>query len=146
MDELMADDDILSDARDAFALCEEAESENRLEALDDLRFAKLGEQWSESVRQQRIRDGRPCLTINRQPAFIRQVVNEARQNRPGIAVHPVDSEADPQIAEIYNGLIRNIEQTSKADVAYDTAVDSAVSNGFGYFRIRHAATVAAWPK
>jgi hypothetical protein len=131
----MTDEQLLADAREAFALCEEAESENRLEALDDLRFAKLGEQWPEGVRQQRIKDGRPCLTINRQPAFIRQVVNEARQNRPGIAVHPVDSEADPAIAEIYNGLIRNIEQTSKADVAYDTAVDSAVSNGFGYFRI-----------
>src|SRR5579872_3483554 len=131
----MADEDILSGAREAFALCEEAESENRLAALDDLRFAKLGEQWPDSVRQQRIKDGRPCLTINRMPAFIRQVVNEARQNRPSINVHPVDSEADPAIAEIYNGLIRNIEQTSKADVAYDTAVDSAVSNGFGYFRI-----------
>lgn len=107
----------------------------RTAALDDLRFAKLGEQWPESVRQQRIRDGRPCLTINRQPAFIRQVVNAARQNRPGIKVHPVDSAADVEIAEIYNGLIRNIEQTSKADVAYDTAVDCAVSNGFGYFRI-----------
>ncbi|HKQ43849.1 MAG TPA: portal protein [Rhizomicrobium sp.] len=131
----MTDEQLLADARDAFALCEEAESENRIEALDDLRFAKLGEQWPEQVRQQRIKDGRPCLTINRQPAFIRQVVNEARQNRPGIQVHPVDGVADPAIAEIYNGLIRNIEQTSKADVAYDTAVDCAVSNGFGYFRI-----------
>ena len=52
----MTDDQILSDAKDAFALCEEAESENRLAALDDLRFAKLGEQWPESVRQQRIRE------------------------------------------------------------------------------------------
>ena len=84
---------------------------------------------------QRIRDGRPCLVINRQPAFIRQVVNEARQNRPAIKVHPVDDAADPAIAQIYDGLIRNIERTSKADVAYDTAVDGAVSNGFGYFRI-----------
>ena len=131
----MTDEQLLSDAKAAFQLCEEAEAENRIAALDDLRFAKLGEQWPESVRQQRIRDGRPCLTINRQPAFIRQVVNAARQNRPGIKVHPVDSAADVEIAEIYNGLIRNIEQTSKADVAYDTAVDCAVSNGFGYFRI-----------
>lgn len=68
-------------------------------------------------------------------AFIRQVVNEARQNRPSIKVHPCDSEADIEIADIYSGLIRNIEQTSKADVAYDTAVDNAVSAGFGYFRI-----------
>jgi len=131
----MTDEQLLSDAKDAFALCEEAEAENRAEALDDLRFAKLGEQWPEHVRLQRIKDGRPCLTINRQPAFIRQVVNEARQNRPSIKVHPVDSLADPAIAEIYDGLIRNIERTSKADVAYDTAVDGAVSNGFGYFRI-----------
>jgi hypothetical protein len=131
----MTDEQLLADAKDAFALCEEAEAENRAEALDDLRFAKLGEQWPEHVRLQRIKDGRPCLTINRQPAFIRQVVNEARQARPSIKVHPVDSLADPAIAEIYDGLIRNIERTSKADVAYDTAVDGAVSNGFGYFRI-----------
>jgi Phage P22-like portal protein len=131
----MTDEQLLGDAKDAFALCEEAEAENRAEALDDLRFAKLGEQWPEHVRLQRIKDGRPCLTINRQPAFIRQVVNEARQNRPAIKVHPVDSQADPAIAQIYDGLIRNIERTSKADVAYDTAVDCAVSNGFGYFRI-----------
>lgn len=129
------DDDLLADAKEAFAQCEEAESENRVEARDDLRFAKLGEQWPEKIRLQRIKDGLPCLTVNRQPAFIRTVVNEARQNRPGINVHPVDSEADPAVAEVYNGLIRNIEQTSKADVAYDTAVDFAVSMGFGYFRI-----------
>lgn len=130
-----ADDDLLSDAKEAFADCEEAESENRIDALDDLRFAKLGEQWPETIRQQRIKEGKPCLTIPRLNAFIRQVVNEARQNRPAINVHPVDSDADVQTADIFNGLIRNIERTSKADVAYDTAVDSAVSNGFGYFRI-----------
>jgi hypothetical protein len=129
------DDDILADAQEAFQRCDEAETENRAAALDDLKFAKLAEQWPEKIRQDRVRDGRPCLTINRQPAFIRQVVNEARQNRPSIKVHPVDSQADPITAEIYNGLIRNIEQTSKADVAYDTAVDFAVTMGFGYFRV-----------
>lgn len=129
------DDDLLADAKEAFTRCEEAESENRIAALDDLEFAKLSRQWPEAIRRQREIDGRPCLTINRQPAFIRQVVNEARQNRPSIKVHPVDSDADPETAEIYNGLIKNIEQTSKADVAYDTSVDFAVSMGWGYFRI-----------
>jgi hypothetical protein len=37
----MIDEQLLADAKDAFALCEEAESENRLAVLDDLRFAKL---------------------------------------------------------------------------------------------------------
>jgi hypothetical protein len=50
-------------------------------------------------------------------------------------VHPVDSQADPQTAEVFNGLIRHIEQSSDAEVAYDTALDFAVTCGFGYFRI-----------
>ena len=128
-------EDILKDAREAFDLAREHEAENRREALDDLRFARLGEQWPERVRKDRELDGRPCLTINRLPAFIRQVVNDARQNKPAIVCHPVDDAADPETAEIFNGLIRNIEHSSDAEVAYDTALDFAVTCGVGYFRI-----------
>ncbi|MEW5685794.1 MAG: portal protein [Pseudomonadota bacterium] len=137
----MSDDEILAGAREAFARAADAEAENRREALDDLRFARLGEQWPERVRRERELDGRPCLTINRLPAFIRQVVNDARQNSPAISVHPVDSGADPETAEVFNGLIRHIEQSSDADVAYDTALDFAVTCGIGYVRIntRYAA-------
>jgi enoyl-CoA hydratase/carnithine racemase len=127
--------DILKDAREAFELARDHEAENRREALDDIRFARLGEQWPAKIRRDREMDGRPCLTINRLPAFIRQVVNDARLNKPAIVCHPVDSGADPETAEIFNGLIRNIEQSSDAEVAYDTALDFAVTGGFGYFRI-----------
>ena len=137
----MSDDDILAEAREAFRLAADAEAENRREAADDIRFARLGEQWPEKVLRERGLEGRPCLTINRLPAFIRQVVNDARQNKPAIAVHPVDDAADPETAEVFNGLIRHIEQSSDAEVAYDTALDFAVTGGFGYFRIntRYAA-------
>lgn len=137
----LSDRDILEEAKAAFELAADAEAENRREALDDLRFARLGEQWPERVRRERELEGRPCLTINRLPAFIRQVVNDARQNKPAISVHPVDSAADPQTAEVFNGLIRHIEQSSDAEVAYDTALDFAVTSGVGYFRIntRYAA-------
>jgi hypothetical protein len=100
-----------------------------------VKFARLGEQWPEAVMKQREREGRPCLTINKLPAFIRQVVNDARQNKPAIKVHPADSGADPETAEVINGLIRNIEYTSSADVAYDTGVECAVTAGFGYWRV-----------
>ncbi len=33
------------------------------------------------------------------------------------------------------GLIRQIERQFNADVAYDTGFDSAVSNGWGYWRV-----------
>lgn len=128
-------DKILTEAREAFQLCMDAEADNRAAALDDLRFARLSDQWPGDVAAKRRLDGRPCLTINRLPSFIRQVVNDARQNKPSISVHPADSGADVATAEIISGLIRNIEYASDADVAYDTALESAVTGGLGYFRI-----------
>lgn len=130
----MSDDD-LKEAREAFELAQDAESDNRLSALEDIRFGKLLEHWTDAERKAREEDGRPCLTIDKLGPVIRQVVNDARQNTPSIVVHPVDSGSDPETAEVFNGLIRNIEQSSEADVAYDTAFEFAVTGGFGYFRI-----------
>lgn len=128
-------DSDIEDALDAFDRCAEVEHHNRESALEDLKFAKLDEHWEPQVKAQRKQEGRPCLTFPLLPKFIRQVVNDARQNKPSINVHPADSDADPQTALIYNGLIRNIQVTSRADIAYDTAIDSSVTIGFGYFRI-----------
>lgn len=136
----LKDEDLLSEAREAFTLAAEAEDDNRQTYKDDIEFALLGEQWPEAIKREREIDGRPCLTINKLPPFIRQVVNEARQNKPGITVHPVDSNSDPDTADVFNGLIRNIEQSSDAEVAYDTALECAVAGGFGYFRINTAYT------
>ncbi|KKL93356.1 hypothetical protein LCGC14_1875500, partial [marine sediment metagenome] len=129
------EDDILTDAKEAFRLVSDYENDNRDLAEDDLRFSRLSDQWDDDVLDQREREGRPTLTINKLPAYIRQVTNDARLNKPTIKVRPVDGGSDVATANIINGLIRNIEQTSNADVAYDTASDFAVSMGFGYFRI-----------
>lgn len=131
----MSDKDTLAEALEEFRLSEDSEAENRKQFLDDIKFARLGEQWPDGVKRQRELEGRPCLTINRLPAMVRSVLNDARQNKPAIKVHPVDSGAKRETAEILNGLIRNIEYTSSADIAYDTALDHAVTGGFGYFRI-----------
>jgi hypothetical protein len=129
-----SDEKILSLARERFRLAEEAESSIRNAALEDLRFRK-GDQWPEAIKADRDKDGRPCLVINRIPQFIQQVTNDQRQNRPAIKVHPVGDGADIETAKIFQGLIRHIEYNSRADVAYDTAFDSAVTGGFGYFRV-----------
>ena len=129
------EDSILSAARDAFEKAREWWADNHAEAKEDLAFARLGRQWDERIRRQRELEHRPCLTFNKMPAFIRQVVNDARQNKPAVKVHPQDSKADVRTAGIINGLIRNIETSSDADVAYDTAIEHAVGQGFGYWRI-----------
>ena len=130
-----SDDDILEDAKEVFERARECETENRECGLDDLKFARLSEQWDDAIVKQRQLEGRPCLTINKLPAYIRQVVNDSRQNKPAIHCHPVDSNSDKDTADILNGLIRNIEYTSNADVAYDTALECAVTIGFGYWRV-----------
>lgn len=131
----MSDAEIIRAALDAFKRAEDAESHNRKDFRDDIAFARLSQQWPEDVVKQRQLEGRPCLTTNKVAPVIRQVVNDARLNRPAITVRPVDNNADKETAEIITGLIRNIEQSSDADIAYDTAIDNAVSGGFGYFRI-----------
>lgn len=129
------DESILQEAKEAFQRASDHENENRRTALDDIEFSRKGDQWPIEIVKQRNVEGRPCLTINKLPAFIRQVVNDARQNKPSIKVHPVDDEGDTETAAVYDGLIRNIEYTSHADVAYDTATEQAVGGGFGYIRV-----------
>jgi hypothetical protein len=58
-----------------------------------------------------------------------------RQNRPGAKVIPVDDNADVEVADIFNGMIRHIEYISDADVAYDTACENQVSYGEGYITL-----------
>lgn len=128
-------DEVLGKGKEMFALCESHESDNRTSYQADTRFVRAREQWPDAIRAQREADGRPCLTIDKLGPVIRQVVNDSRQNKPSIKVHPVDSEGDVETAEIINGIIRNIEYTSNADVAYDTGVECSVGGGFGYWRV-----------
>lgn len=133
-------DDLIKEARDAFEDIADREAQARKTFEDNVRFAMMEDQWPDAIKRQRELEGRPCLTVNRLAVLGRQVVNDARMNKPGIIVSPADGDADPETAEIFNGLIRNIEATSNAEVAYDTALEQAVYGGFGYFRINTAYT------
>jgi hypothetical protein len=130
-----SNDDLIREARERLHESETVSDDNRRNFEEDIDFARMANQWQDKDRKQRELEGRPCLTINKLPAFIRSVVNESRQSKPGVKVSPVDSGADVDTAEVISGLIRSIERDSMADVAYDTAIDQAVSGGFGFFRI-----------
>lgn len=127
------DDAIISECMDRMRISMAADGENRTNGLDDLAFLK-GDQWDERIKQQRALDGRPCLTINKLPTFLHQVTNSQRQNVPSIKVHPTHQKM-MKLAEVVQGAIRHIEYKSNADVAKDTAVNSAAAIGFGYFRL-----------
>lgn len=125
---------LLAEARTRYAAAVEAEREIRCEAEKDLEFVS-GNQWNDADRQERQRSGKPCLTFNRLPVFVQQVVNAARKSKPAVKVGPADDTTDKDTARIMNGLVRAIEYDSSADVAYDTAFEYSVSCGFGYYRL-----------
>ena len=136
---------ILATARSRLDMAVSALSESREDEVDDLKFYAGSPdnhwQWPADVLatrgavQGQTINSRPTLTINKLPQHVRQVTNDQRQNRPGAKVIPVDDNADVEIAEIFNGMIRHIEYRSDADVAYDTACENQVAYGEGYFRL-----------
>lgn len=137
--------DILTVARARLDMAVSALAESREDEIDDLRFYAGSPdnhwQWPADVLatrgavQGQTINARPTLTINKLPQHVRQVTNDMRQNRPGAKVIPVDDNADVQVAEIFNGMIRHIEYISDADVAYDTACENQVAYGEGYITL-----------
>lgn len=128
--------DVLKDAKELFEECESAWGEIYQLAEDDHRFAN-GDQWANEDKTSRTEANRPALTINRLPQFIHQVTNDIRMNTPSINVIPEDDEADEETAQALKEWIRGIEYRSKADAAYDTAMEAAVKGGIGFIRVDH---------
>ena len=112
----------------------EADTTNRQEALDDVKFA-AGDQWPVEIQNSRTLEARPCLTINKVDAYVRQICNQQRQQRPRIKCQGMNNETDAKMAEIITGICRHVEVNSNADHAYDTAFDFAVRMGWGYWRV-----------
>ena len=127
-------DPIIDEAKDFLKLCNDADTQNRQEALEDLKFVN-GDQWPVELQNSRNLESRPILTINKLDGYCRQVTNQQRQQRPRIKVHGTNSQAQEKTAEVIEGMTRHIEVNSNADNAYDTAFDHAVRMGWGFWRV-----------
>src|SRR5271168_4492679 len=130
----VTDDEIWQECSQRLKLAIEAEGNNRTKGLEALEFLD-GHQWPDDLYNKRKISKRPSLTINHTRTFRNRVVNNMRQQRPRIKVHPVGDGADVDKAATIGGLMRHIEVLSNADVAYDTAGASAVDIGWGYARV-----------
>ena len=132
-----ADDDesgIIEEAKEFLRFCSDNDSNNRVEALDDLKFAG-GDQWPVEIQNSRQLESRPFLTINKIDAYCRQIANSQRQQRPRIKCHGMNTDSDEKMAQIITGICRHVEEQSDADAAYDNAFDFAVRMGWGFWRI-----------
>jgi hypothetical protein len=133
----MADDydSRIQEAIDFLKFANDADTMNRQEALEDLKFGG-GDQWPVELQNSRNLESRPVITVNKVDNYCRQVANQQRQQRPRIKVHATNTHDDMVDAQTIQGIIRHIEVNSNADHAYDNAFEYAVRMGWGYMRVR----------
>ena len=129
------DGGIIEIARKRFEKVYNYMRDNHKEALNDLQMLAGEDHWPDKIRRQRIEENRPVITVNKLPSFTDRVTNEGRLNKIAIKVRPYGGGATEELADTYSGLIRNIENESDAESAYQTAFEGAVSNGFGYIGV-----------
>lgn len=116
-------EEVIELAKKRFKLAYDNDRENIQAGWEDLKFF-AGDQWDSRDVSARQQENRPCLTLNQLPRFVRQVTGDMRMSKPAIKVNPVDDNSDPQIAQIYENIIRQIENSTDGRAAYFCGVDS----------------------
>jgi len=133
----MKNEDLVRRAKKLFKQACDADRHDREQYVEDLKFAVGSDQWDAEVKnvRQSSMPPRPCLTINKISEKVHLIDGDFRQVKPQIKVRPVDSAADPRLAEVITGLIQNIEYNSDAPSIYATAFQNMIMGGRGAWRI-----------
>lgn len=133
------DNEILLEAKKRFKICEDWESQARVYFNYDYKFANADSnnmyQWDNWVVGDRIDNQRPCLTINKTQQHNLQIINDGKQNKPGVNIRPVGGDASFEAAQVFQEVTRHIEYISSAENVYDNAAGYQVNAGWGYWRI-----------
>jgi hypothetical protein len=113
-----------------------ATKRNREAEEERLKFYAGGDlQWREEELTKRRNGHRPWITINRCKPAVDQIEGDIRLNPPGPQAHPVGAGADPETADIIEGLIREVEYRSSAMEAYVVAGRGVAASGIAYIEV-----------
>ena len=133
------DDKIITEAKKRFATCEAWEGHFRGLYIEDQKFAHGDSdnlyQWPNALLTSRELDQRPTLTVNKTRIHCLQIINDGKQNKPGVKVEPANNEASYDAAEVFEDVVRHIEYRSRAQQAYDKALENQVFGGLGFCRV-----------
>ena len=125
---------LIDEALKRFRWAETNEKNERAEGVDDLKFF-AGNQWPDRIRAEREAARRPTEVLNRIPALADITLGEMRQNKIAIKVKPYGNQGSKEIADLYEGLIRNIESVSNSEYIYQDAAQGSVISGRGCLEI-----------
>lgn len=136
---LTGKDAVLSEAKERFALAQEWYGSFWAKFNQDMRFrhgdSDNGWQWPDGIRQAREFDRKPCLTMNITRQHNLQISNESKQKRAAVKIIATGGPATQESAEIFKGLIRQIEHKSRAQDIYGRASEFQIDGGLGWWRI-----------
>lgn len=103
---------------------------------DDLEAMVGGErQWDKAALAERKQFKRPIVSSPRLKGARKQITGEVYKSRPSIRCAPADGAADPQTAEVFEGIIRYVENRSGTSILYPMLVQSMVDCGRGHVRL-----------
>ena len=113
---------------------QEADRDNREMVREVRTFLHVEDgQWEPDVVQNM--SGRPRYTFDMCGELVDDIAGEIEGAQFSISVRPAGGEASEDIAEIYDGVIRNIENMSEATYVYNDNGRRVVESGFGAWRI-----------
>lgn len=117
----------------------------RQREVDNLKFVDFEEQWDPTTRTQRAGNqavgglpptpARPTLTINQLRGPCQQVASQRRSARLALSFAPKGNGATQDIADVFDDIVRGIQQDSRASIARNWASDRAEKAGLGWYRI-----------
>jgi hypothetical protein len=126
-------DEFLNEMRQRYEWGYSFNEHNIVAGKDDAKFT-VGKQWDERVEAKRKEANKPVLTFNRLIAFVAQIVGNRLMNETEIRVNP-DKAGTKDIANIREGIIRNIFKNGSADFARDEAHKYQVVGGQGAYSL-----------
>ena len=133
------EEEILTEAKTRFRQCVNWEAEARTRFDFDYKFANGDAhnqyQWDQAIVQDRLANRQPVLTINKTQQHNLQIINDAKQNKPGVNIRPVGENASFEAAQVFQEVVRHIEYISNAESVYDNATSFQVQAGIGYWRV-----------
>jgi len=118
-------------------VAQETEMDNRDLVVEADRFVNIrGAQWEQNIIT--AWDGRPRYSFDMCSPVIDSIMSDMEESSFGIDILPTGGKSSKEIAEKYEGLIRNIENISGARFIYNNAARVMCSSGLGGWRIKQA--------
>lgn len=87
-------------------------------------------EWYEKTK------GKPRYTFDQTSPIIDQVSGQIERSEFGINIDPASGDASKEIATLYSGMVRNIENISEAQSTYAAAGRNIVTGGFDVWHLK----------